>query len=382
MRRDLFSADHEFFRRQFRRFAEQEIATRVPAWNAAGMCDRETWRRMGTAGYLGANVAEEYGGTGAGFLYDVIVIEELARIRAHPLLTLLHCDICMPYLLAYGTEEQKRKYLPGATRGDIIMGICMTEPGGGSDLAALRTTARRDGDEYVLNGSKIFITLGHSGDLYIVAARTDARASAPHAGISLFLVEAASPGFVRGRRLEKLGLRGQDTAEIFFADCRVPVANRLGQEGQGFRMVMESLQQERLVVGISALASCRRALEDTIAYVKQRHAFGQPVAAFQNTQFTLAELATEVEVGQAFIDKLIVAHIAGEDVATEVSMAKWWTTALLKRLTSECLQLHGGYGFMLEYPIATDYADAAVTTIGGGTNEIMKVIIARRLGLG
>jgi acyl-CoA dehydrogenase len=382
MRRDIFTQDHEQFRAQFRRFAECEIEPRIAAWNAAGMCDKEAWRRMGAQGFLGATVPTEYGGTAAGFLYDVIVIEELARIRAHPLLTLLHCDICMPYLIKYGTQTQKLQHLTAAVRGETILGICMTEPSGGSDLAALKTSARRDGDHFVLNGSKIFITLGHSGTLFIVAARTDPQAERPHRGISLFLVEADTPGFVRGRRLEKLGLRGQDTAEIFFEDCRIPATNLLGTEGQGFRMLMEGLQQERLVTAISALASCRRALDDTIAYVRQRHAFGQPVAAFQNTQFKLAELATEVELGQVFLDKLTAAHLGGEDVVTEVSMAKWWITTLLKRLTSECLQLHGGYGFMLEYPISTDYADAAVTTIGGGTNEIMKVIIARRMGLG
>jgi acyl-CoA dehydrogenase len=257
----------------------------------------------------------------------------------------------------------------------------MTEPGTGSDLANVQTKAIRHGDHYVLNGSKMFISNGQIGDLFIVVAKTDPHAKPAHRGVSLLLVEATSPGFVRGRKLDKLGLRGQDTSELAFEDCIVPVENLLGQEGQGFKMLMEKLQQERLSIAVASMTSCRRALDDTIAYVKQRHAFGQPIAAFQNTQFKLAELATEVEIGQAFVDKLLVAHVRGDEVVSEVSMAKWWTTDLQKRLTSECLQLHGGYGFMHEYPISTDYADAAVQSIYAGSNEIMKVIIARRMGL-
>jgi len=337
---------------------------------------------MGEAGYLGPCMPVEYGGGGGDFLYDAVVMEELAWRRAHGLMTAVHSSICMPYLLSFGTEEQKRRWLPGAIRGEVLMGICMTEPGTGSDLANVQTRAVRDGDDYVLNGSKTFISLGQLGDLFIVVARTDPAASPPHAGISLVLVEADTPGFVRGRKLEKLGLAAQDTSEIFFQDCRVPAANLLGHEGQGFKMLMEKLQQERICIGVSSLASSRRALQDTIAYVKERRAFGQPIAAFQNTQFKLAELATEVEVGQAFVDRVLGAHVRGDDVVVEASMAKWWTTDLQKRLTAECLQLHGGYGFMLEYPISMDFADAAVQSIYAGTNEIMKVIIARRMGLG
>jgi len=288
----------------------------------------------------------------------------------------------MPYLVQHGSDEQKSRYLPAAIRGEKILGICMTEPGGGSDLAALRTTARRDGDSWVLNGSKIFITHGWSGDLFVVATRTDPAATRPHAGISLFLVEADTPGFVKHRRLEKLGLKGQDTGEIFFEDCRVPDANLLGAEGQGFKMMMAKLQQERLVVAISAVAMCRRSLHDTSEYVKGRTAFGQAIAGFQNTQFKIAEMATEIELGQSLVDRVIAAHVLGEDVVTEVSMAKWWTTEMHKRVTSQCLQLWGGYGFMVETAISGDYAVAAVSTIGGGTTEIMKVIISRRLGLG
>ncbi|MBI1816704.1 MAG: acyl-CoA dehydrogenase family protein [Deltaproteobacteria bacterium] len=381
MRRDIFSAEHELFRDQFKRFAEKEIAPKIEGWNARGMSDRETWRRAGVAGFLGANAPVEYGGAGGDFLYDAIVMEELAWLRAHAMMISLHSDICMPYIATYGSEAQKRKYLPGAISGDLLLGIAMTEPGTGSDLANVQTKAIHHGDHYVLNGSKTFISNGQIGDLFIVVAKTDPDAKPAHKGISLLLVEADRPGFVRGRKLDKLGLRGQDTSELAFEDCTVPAENLLGKAGQGFKMLMEKLQQERLSIAVASIVSCRRALADTIDYVKQRRAFGRAIASFQNTQFKLAELATEVEIGQAFVDKLLVAHVRGEEIVTEVSMAKWWTTDLQKRLTSECVQLHGGYGFMHEYPIATDYADAAVQTIYAGTNEIMKVIIARRMGL-
>jgi len=382
MRREIFTPEHTLFREQFRRFAEKEIAPKVAQWNERGMTDRDTWRRCGAAGFLGANQPVEYGGAGGDFLYDAIIMEELADLRAHALMISLHSDIILPYLTTYGSEAQKRRYVPGAIRGEILLGIAMTEPGTGSDLANVQTRARREGDHYVISGAKTFISNGQIGDLFIVVCRTDPDADPPHKGISLILVEADTPGFTKGRKLDKLGLRGQDTSELAFDECRVPRSNLLGAEGQGFKMLMEKLQQERLSIAVSSLASCRRALDDTVAYVKQRRAFGQPIAAFQNTQFKLAEFATEVEVGQSFIDRLLIAHVRGDDVVTEVSMAKWWTTDLQKRLTSECVQLHGGYGFMLEYPIAMDYADAAVQSIYAGTNEIMKVIIARRLGLG
>jgi acyl-CoA dehydrogenase len=382
MRREIFSEEHELFRQQFRRFAEKEIAPRVEGWNARGMSDRESWRRMGAEGFLGAHAPEEYGGGGGDFLYDAIVMEEMAYVRAHALMMSLHSDICLPYIAVYGNDEQKRRYLPGAISGEIILGVAMTEPGTGSDLANVQTRARRDGDSWILNGSKIFISNGQIGDLFIVVARTDPEANPAHKGISLFLVEADFPGFVRGRKLDKLGLRGQDTSELAFEDCRIPARNLLGNEGEGFKMLMQQLQQERLCIGVGSIASCRRALDDTLGYVKERRAFGQSIAAFQNTQFKLVELATQIEVGQAFVDRLLQAHVRGDDIVTEVSMAKWWTTDLQKRVASECLQLHGGYGFMLEYPISQDYADAAVQSIYAGTNEIMKVIIAKRMGLG
>ena len=381
MRREIFTAEHDMFREQVRRFVDNEIEPKVAEWNRNGISDRESWRRMGAAGFLGANAPEEYGGGGVDFLYDAIVMEELARVRAHGLMMGLHSDICMPYLTTYGSEEQKRRYLPKAIAGETILAIAMTEPSTGSDLATVRTSARREGDHYVINGSKIFISNGQLADLVIVVTKTDPNAKPAHRGISLILVDGNAPGFVRGRKLDKLGFKGQDTSELFFEDCRVPVTNLLGAEGQGFKMLMEKLQQERLVCAVGAIESARRCLEDTIAYTKQRRAFGQAISSFQNTQFKLAEMATEIEVGRAFVDRLMAAHVRHEELVTEVSMAKWWTTELLKKVSSQCLQLFGGYGFMMEYPVATDYADAAVQAIYAGTNEIMKVIIARRMGL-
>ena len=381
MRREIFTEEYAIFREQVKRFVESEITPKIEGWNRAGISDRESWRKLGAAGFLGANAPAAYGGAGVDFIYDAIVIEELARVRAHGLMMGLHSDIIMPYISTFGSEEQKRRYLPGAIAGEIILAIAMTEPGTGSDLAAVRTTARRDGDSYVINGAKMFISNGQLANLIIVVAKTNPDAKPAHRGVSLILVDGDAPGFVRGRKLDKLGLKGQDTSELFFEDCRVPAANLLGREGEGFKMLMEKLQQERLVCAIQAITSARRCLDDTIDYAKGRRAFGQPIAAFQNTQFKLAEMATEVEVGQTFVDRLMAAHVRGDDVTTEVSMAKWWTTELLKRVASQCLQLHGGYGFMLEYPVSMDYADAAVQSIYAGTSEIMKVIIARRMGL-
>jgi len=380
MQREIFSQEHDLFREQFRRFAEAEVAPHLEQWNEAGISPRSIWKRMGEEGFLGANMPIEVGGAGGDFLFDAIVLEELAYLRAHALQASLHTDICQPYLLHYATSDQKRYFLEPAIAGELLLGIAMTEPGTGSDLGNVQTRALRDGDEYVLNGAKTFISNGQNGDLFIVVAKTDP--SRRHDGISLILVPADSPGFKRGRNLKKIGLRGQDTSELFFEDCRVPVENLLGEEGRGFKMLMDQLQQERLCIAVGSMASVRRSLDDTLAYVKERQAFGQPIAAFQNTQFKLAELVTEMEIGQAFVDKLLAAHVRGDEVVSEVSMAKWWTTDLQKKVAVECLQLHGGYGFMREVAISQDYCDAAVQSIYGGTNEIMKVIIARRLGLG
>ncbi len=380
MRREIFSEDHDTFRDQFRRFVAAEIEPHVLEWNAAGITPRSIWKRMGEEGYFGCDMPAEWGGAGADFLYDAIIMEELAYARAHCVQASLHTDICIPYLETYGTPEQKKRYLAPAIAGECLLAIAMTEPGTGSDLANVQTRAVRDGDEYVINGAKTFISNGQISDLVIVVAKTDPEQR--HAGISLILVEADTPGFERGRNLDKIGLKGQDTSELFFTDCRVPASNLLGDEGQGFKMLMAKLQQERLCIAVGSMASIRRSLDDTLEYVKGRTAFGQPIAQFQNTQFKLAELETHYEVGQAFTDKLLAAHVRGEEIVTEVSMAKYWTSDLQKRVAAECVQLHGGYGFMDEYPISTDYCDAAVQSIYAGTNEIMKVIIARRLGLG
>jgi alkylation response protein AidB-like acyl-CoA dehydrogenase len=379
MRREIFSEEHEQFRDQFRRFVAKEVAPFAAQWNRDGITPRAIWKRMGEEGYLGANQAVEYGGSGGDFLYDAIIMEELAYQRCHALQASLHTDICLPYLATYASEAQKQRYLVPAIAGDCLVAIAMSEPAAGSDLAGVQTRARRDGDHYVVNGSKTFISNGQNCDLVIVVAKTDP--SKRHDGISLLLVEATTPGFKRGRNLEKIGLKGQDTSEMFFQDCRVPAANLLGQEGQGFKMLMEKLQQERLCIAISSMASVRRSLDDTIAYVKERRAFGRTIGSFQNTQFKLAELETEYEIGQAFTDRLLQAHVRGDEIVKEVSMAKWWCSDLQKKAAVECLQLHGGMGFMEETPISGDYLDAAVQSIYAGSNEIMKVIIARRLGL-
>ena len=379
MQREIFTEEHEMFREQVRRFVKAEIEPFVDEWNDAGITPRSIWESMGRAGFLGANAPEEWGGAGGDFLYDAIVMEELAYSRAHCVQASLHTNICMPYIERYGSDEQKEQIYRKAILGENLLAIAMTEPGTGSDLANVQTKAVRDGDSYVVNGAKTFISNGQNCDTVIVVVKTDP--DARHAGISLLLIEDGTPGFTKGRNLRKIGLKGQDTSELFFEDCRVPVANLLGEEGHGFHYLMQQLQQERLCVGIGSIASCRRALDDTVGYVKERRAFGQAIAQFQNTQFKLAELASQVEIGQIFVDRLLTAHVAGEDIVTEVSMAKWWTTDLQKRLTSECLQLHGGYGFMHEYPISQDYCDAAVQSIYAGSNEVMKLIIARRMGL-
>jgi acyl-CoA dehydrogenase len=318
MKRDIFSDEHELFREQFKRFAVKEIEPKIAGWNETGMSDRESWRRMGEEGFFGGDAPEEYGGAGGDFLFDAIVMEELSYLRAHALVASLHADIHAVHH-EFGTPEQKGSACPGIPATPRHR---MTEPGTGRISPVIRRFLT---GPYVLNETGLHLN-GQIGDLFVVVAKTDPDASPPHKGISLLLVEADTAGFVRGRKLDKLGLRGQDTSEIFFQDCRVPARNLLGKEGQGFRMLMEKLQQERLCIAVASVASCRRALEDTLAYVKERRAFGRPIGSFQAVQFKLAELATEVEVGQAFVDRLLVAHVRGDDVVKEVSMAKWWTT--------------------------------------------------------
>jgi acyl-CoA dehydrogenase len=381
MQRKLFGEEHEIFRASVRRFIEREVVPNQARWNEAGIVDREAWRRAGAEGLLCPWLSEEHGGPGGDFLCSVVVMEELARVYESGFALPLHSDIIVPYIEAFGSPEQKRKWLPGCASGELVTAIAMTEPGTGSDLAAIATTAVRDGDEYVLRGAKTFISNAILCDLCIVAAKTDPDHGDPHKAISLLVVEADRPGFVRGKKLAKMGMASQDTAELFFEDCRVPVANRLGPEGAGFLMLMQKLQQERLVVAISAQALAEQVLADTIAYTKERHAFGRPISKFQNTRFELVDCATQIEVGRAFLDRLVVEHQAGAHLVKECSMAKLWQTEMLGRVADRCLQMFGGYGYMLEYPVTRAFMDARVQRIYAGTNEIMKVIIAKQLGL-
>jgi acyl-CoA dehydrogenase len=373
--------EHRMFRDTLRKFLEKEAVPYFDRWEEDRLVPRTFWKKMASQGYLCPDVEEKYGGAGADWGYNVVINEELERVGSGLLGITLHNDIVVPYIKEYGTEEQKERWLPGCVSGDLITAIAMTEPGAGSDLANIRTTAVKDGDHYILNGQKTFITNGIQSDLVIVACKTDTKAVPAHKGISLLVVERDTPGFSRGRKLDKIGLHSQDTAELIFEDCRVPAANLLGEEGKGFFYMMEKLQQERLVVTIAAQVSAEEMLKMTIDYVKSREAFGQPISRFQHTQFKIAEMATEIEVSRAFLDQLICAHIQREDIVTKVSMAKWWITEMAKRVAAQCLQLHGGYGYMEEYKIARRYRDIPVTSIYAGSNEIMKRIIAKKLGL-
>jgi acyl-CoA dehydrogenase len=381
MERALFREEHEIFRQSFLRFIEREVKPNQARWMEQGSVDHEAWAKAGGGGFLCPWLEEAYGGPGGDFLHSVIVIEEMARAYDAGFAMSLHSDVVVPYIHTFGTEEQKRRWLPKCASGEIVTAIAMTEPGTGSDLAAIGTTARRDGENYVLNGAKTFISNGILCDICVVAAKTDSDPANAHRGISLFVVEAGTPGFVKGKKLQKMGLPAQDTSELAFEECRVPVKNRLGEEGGGFPMLMQKLQQERLVVALGSQAAAEQVLADTVAYCKDRKAFGKPIAKFQNTQFKLAECATKVEVGRAFLDKLIAEHVAGKYLVKECSMAKLWQTEMLGEVVDACLQFFGGYGYMLEYPVTRAYMDARVQRIFAGTNEIMKVIIAKQMGL-
>jgi alkylation response protein AidB-like acyl-CoA dehydrogenase len=380
--RDLFDDDHQAFRESFAAFIAKEMTPHYLQWEADGIAPREIYAAAGQFGFLGIAVPEEFGGGGANdFRFNMVLAEELAAagIGGAGLGLTLHNDITTPYFIEYCNPEQAARWLPGIASGELITAIAMTEPGTGSDLASIASTAVRDGDEYVLNGSKTFITNGINSDLVIVVAKTDP--SQRHSGMSLLVVERGMPGFERGRNLDKIGMHSQDTAELFFRDVRVPAANLLGEEGKAFTYLTANLAQERLSIAISGVASARAALDWTVAYVKERTAFGQAIAAFQNTKFTLAEVATSVEVAQAFIDQCVVKLNAGRLSAAEAAQAKYWCTELQQKAIDACLQLFGGYGYMLEYPIARAYADARVTSIYGGTTEVMKTIIAKSLGV-
>jgi alkylation response protein AidB-like acyl-CoA dehydrogenase len=380
MRRELFDSDHDMFRDSFRRFLEKEIVPRAEEFERDGIMDRTVFAKAGAAGFLGMEVPEEYGGGGVrDFRYNTVISEEMQEtcVGGAGLGITLHNDICLPYFLHLANDEQKQRWLPGICSGELITAVAMTEPGIGSDLASMTTTAVRDGDVYVVNGSKTFITNGINADLVITAVKTDP--TQRHKGMSLMIIERGMEGFERGRNLEKIGLHSQDTAELFFTDVRVPAENLLGAEGEGFRYLVTNLPQERLSIAVAGVAAARAAYRWTLEYVQERQAFGQPVAAFQNTRFKLAEMATEIAVTEAFVDKCVLAHNAGELTAEEAAMAKWWCTELQGRICDLGVQLHGGYGFMTEYPIARAYADARVTRIYGGTTEIMKEIIGKSI---
>jgi len=376
-----FTHEHEIFRKSLKKFLEKEARPNYELWEREGRIPREFWKKLGEKGFLCPGVEEKYGGFQADFLYSFILNEEFERVGTSLIGVGLHNDIVVPYIQAYGTDEQKKRWLPSCVSGDIITAIAMTEPEVGSDLANIRTTAIKDGDYYVLNGEKTFITNGIQADLIIVACKTNKTINPPHKGISLLAVERDTPGFKRGKQLKKVGLHAQDTAELIFEDARVPVTNIIGEEGKGFYYLMEKLQQERILVCISALVAGEEMLKQAISYVKERKAFGKRISDFQSVQFRLAEMATELKIGRTFLQELVIKHMKQNDIVTEVSMGKWWLTELAKKISAQCLQLHGGYGYMEEYEIARRYRDTPVMAIYAGTNEIMKTIIAKNLGI-
>ena len=385
MRRALFEDVHEDFRASFRTFLAREVIGeegRYGEWERAGIVPREVFALAGRGGFLGMAVPARHGGAGAeDFRFNLVIGEETQRagVGGLGLGITLHNDICLPYFLTYCDEEQRERWLGGIASGELITAIAMTEPGIGSDLAAMSTRAIRDGDDYVVDGTKTFITNGINADLVIVAVKTDP--GERHRGISLIVLERGMEGFERGRNLEKIGQHSQDTAELSFSEVRVPAANLLGEEGEGFRYLVSNLPQERLSIVASAVAAAEAALGWTLDYVRERHAFGQPIGSFQSSRFTLAEIRTETEIARAYIDRCAQALGAGDLSAEDAAMAKWWCTELQGRVVDRCVQLFGGYGYMLEYPIARAYADARVTRIYGGANEIMKEIVGRSMGL-
>jgi acyl-CoA dehydrogenase len=375
-----YTEEHRIFRDAARKFFEREVAPHDEEWEEAGRVPKSVWRKMGEQGFLCMDVPEAYGGLGADFLYSVILTEELGRIGNTGLAAPLHSDIVVPYITSFGSEELKKKYLPGCISGELITAVAMTEPNAGSDLAGIRTTAVEEGDQVVLNGQKTFISNGLNCGLVIVAAR-DPSMENPYQAIDLYVVEEGTPGFERGKRIKKVGWHSQDTAELFFEDCRIPKENRLGQKGGGFMMLMEKLQQERLMCCIIAVVAAERMLEMTIKYCKERTAFGRPISKFQHSQFKIVEMATEIRLGRTFTDKLIMDHMEGANVVVNVSMGKYWTSEMAKRVADGCVQLHGGYGYCEEYPIARAWRDARVLSIFAGTSEIMKGIAAKFMGL-
>jgi len=381
MRHSRYEAEHEDFRSSVRAFLEKEVAPFHDDWERAGIVPRELWTAAGAQGLLGMEMAERFGGGGVrDFRWSCVLIEELTRIGASGVGFGLHNDVVGPYLRDLATEEQQERWLPRFCAGELITAIAMTEPAAGSDLQGIRTTARRDGGDWVLNGSKTFITNGINADLVIVVARTAPDVPASR-GLSLLVVERGMPGFERGRNLDKVGLKAQDTAELFLDDVRVPAANLLGTQDGGFAHLMQNLPQERLHIAVSAVASAETVLALTVEYVTERTAFGRPVGSFQHSRFLLAELQTEVTIARTFVDECVRQLGTGELTATDAAMAKWWTTELQHKVADRCLQLHGGYGYMSEYRVSKAWRDSRVQSIYGGTNEIMKEIIGRSMGL-
>ena len=381
MQRTVFEPEHEMFRESARGFLEREILPNAQAWDEAGIVDKSMFRKAGAAGLLGMAIPEEYGGGGVDdFRYNAVIDEEFTASGASAagMCVTLHNDVCLPYFIEYCNDEQRFRWFPGLVSGDLMTAIAMTEPATGSDLSGIGTTARRDGEAYVVNGSKTFITNGINADLVIVVTRTS---DDPHAGLTLLVIEDGMEGFERGRNLDKMGLHAQDTAELFFNDVEVPVANRLGDEGMAFFQLVNNLPQERLSIAVGAVAGAEAALEISLAYAKERTAFGRPVGTFQHNRFQLAEARTEVDLGRVFVDRLLEEHAAGRLTIEQAAEAKWWTTEMLRRVVDMGVQMHGGYGYMMEYPIAKAFLDARVQTIYGGTTEIMKDIIGKGMGV-
>jgi acyl-CoA dehydrogenase len=380
MDRTLFTEEHDAFRKAFRQFADREIIPHQARWREAGQVDREVWRKAGKAGFLCPWVEEKYGGAGSDFLASTVIIEELARMYESGFAMALHSDVVVPYIATFGNDEQKQRWLPGCVSGDLITAIGMTEPGAGSDLAALQTSAVKDGDDYIINGSKTFISNGQLCDLVLLAAKTDPDPKNAHRGISLFVVEATRKGFIKGKRLHKMGLASQDTSELFFEDCRVPVANRLGGEGEGFYQIMGNFEWERISLALGAVGAGDAILEDVMKYVRDRKAFGKSVGEFQVVRHRIAEMATDLECARQLTYHALKLHAAGEYALGQTAMAKKVATEMCCRLADQSLQLHGGAGYMMEFDVQRHWRDARLGPIGGGTSEIMNEIIAKQLG--
>lgn len=375
-----YTEDHREFRQRLRRFLEKEVTPHADEWEKAGIVPKTAWEKMGQAGFLCTEVSADYGGLGGDFLYSVMVTEEISRTSQNGLVAPLHSDIVVPYITSYASDALKKKYLPGCVSGDIVTAVAMTEPGAGSDLASISTSAVEEGDEVVLNGSKTFISNGIIADLVVVAAR-DPEVADPYQAISLYLVESDTPGFEKGRRLKKMGLWSQDTAELFFSKCRIPKTNRLGKKGDGFLMLMEKLQQERLVCAVWAVAAAERIMEWAMEYCRNTKISGKPVSKSQAVQFGLIEMSTDVKLGRTFVDKLVREHIEGENLVIETSMAKYWTTDMVKRIADRALDFCGSFGTLEICQIARAWRDVRVMSIFAGTNEIMKNIAAKFMGL-